>query len=34
VEGLVATRMPASLLQLHADVEVMLDQAAASLLAR
>lgn len=34
VEGLVTTRLPASLLQLHGDVQVLLDPAAASLLAR
>lgn len=34
VEGLVTTQVPASLLQLHGDVEVVVDQAAASKLAR
>jgi glucosamine-6-phosphate deaminase len=32
VEGLVTTRVPASLLQLHGDVEVFLDRAAGSML--
>ena len=34
VEGQVTTLVPASLLQLHRDVEVVLDRAAASLLGR
>jgi glucosamine-6-phosphate deaminase len=34
VEGPVTTRMPASLLQLHASVELVLDEAAAATLSR
>lgn len=34
VDGLVTTRVPASLLQLHGDVEVVVDEAAAGRLAR
>jgi 6-phosphogluconolactonase/glucosamine-6-phosphate isomerase/deaminase len=32
VNGPITTRMPASFLQVHANVELMLDEAAASLL--
>jgi glucosamine-6-phosphate deaminase len=34
VQGLVTTRVPASLLQLHGDVEVVVDEAAAGKLRR